>query len=168
MAAARKHHSVLYIMLSLLVAPLLVGLLVNFSTTKPWWWSGGNSEAPSTKDSSVLDFAGSCGVFELYAQNRWPPYGASKRAAPNLSAKKVGDFGPNEIVAVDGWVHSERVYPENPPPFYTDIWFHLSDNSGWVSFAAVRAVSTSPAATNLDQDGGPPAPAPPQCKGAVR
>lgn len=165
MAAAEQHHSVLYWVLSLVVAPLLVGLLL--LTTAPWWWPRGG-DAPAARGTSVVGFAGGCGAFRLYAQDRWEPYGASVRAAPAVLARKVGDLGPNEIVAVDGWVHAGAGYLDNPPPFDNDVWFHLADNSGWVAFAAVRALSTSPASTNRDNDGGPAAATPPQCEGAIR
>lgn len=164
MAVAKEPHPVL----SLLAAPLMVGLVLAVLFTKPWWWPDKANEALPATDVPVLGFVGGCGAFKLYAQYRWEPYGASERAAPNSLAKKVESYGPNEIVAVDGWVHADIPYPDNPPPFNNGIWFHLSDGSGWVSFAAVRALPTSPDPTSLDEDGGPPATALPQCEGAVR
>jgi hypothetical protein len=152
---------------SLLLAPLLVGLIVGIVYTKPWWWPS-QGYSPPTAAGRVLGFVGGCEAFRLHAQYRWPPFGAVKRAAPSVLAAKVGGFDPNEYVAVNGWVHAEIAYPHNPPPFNNDIWFHVADDSGWVSFGAVRSLPTSPAATNFDEDGGTPAVAPPQCEGAVR
>jgi hypothetical protein len=69
-------------------------------------------------------------------------------------------------LTVNGWLHGRAAYPTNQPPYNSDIWFHLSDGIGWVGFAAVRALPTSTDSTGLG-DGGPLAPAPAQCEGAL-
>jgi len=116
----------------------------------------------------VLGFEGGCEPFTLYAQNRWAALGASVRAEPAPTGEKVGSFAPNELVTTDGWVRSRSAYPTNSPPWNSDAWFHLADNSGWVSFAAVRSDPTSPDPTGLDPDGGRPAPLSETCGGSIR
>lgn len=150
-----------------------------FATGAPFWWkylfgdhgSGTPSSTPSsaatTPGTSVVGFTGGCEPFRVNAQNRWQPYGARKLRAPNPLAEKIGSFAPNEVVAVDGWVHAVIAHPTNRPPWNSDIWYHLADGTGWVSFAAVRAVPTVQDPTGLAADGGPPAATPPSCEGAI-
>ena len=105
-----------------------------------------------------------CDKFGVVAQNRWAPVGAPVRSEPSVLAPKVAPgFAGNEIVAVDGWAHTSAAYPNNTPPFNNDLWFHLANREGWVTFAAVRG-----AATLLDPtgqaNGGQPAPTPANCQ----
>lgn len=120
-------------------------------------------EAPS----GVSTLAGGCDPFTVHAQNRWRPYGAAVRAAPYAAAKKVGGYESNELISVDGWVRTRAPYPTNNPPWNSDVWFHLSDDTGWVSFAGVRADPTPQDPTGMDPDGGRPAPTPAECSGSV-
>lgn len=132
--------------------------------------SGSSSEPnddPTTANvSSVIGFVGGCEPYLLHAQNRWSPWGAKIRAAPDSGAQRVGRLGGNELVQVDGWVHGDVPYPHNSLPWNGDIWFHLADDSGWVSFAAVRELPTSRDQTSLDPYGGEPPPMPAVCQGA--
>lgn len=116
------------------------------------------------------DFVGGCDAFGVYAQNRWAPVGAAVREEPDvLSAKLSPSFAPNEVIAVDGWVSTgEPVYPTNPEPWNSDIWYHLANRDGWVSFAGVRAAPTEPDQTLRSPDGGQPAPTTPECEGTYQ
>ena len=116
----------------------------------------------------IASFVGGCEPFTVHAQNRYSPVGAAIRAAPMPTASKVGSVGPNELVAVDGWVRTAPAYPTNSPPFDSDVWFHLADDSGWVSFAGVRSDPTAFDATGLAEDGGRPAPVAEECSGTYR
>lgn len=114
----------------------------------------------------VAGFAGGCGPYQVFAQDRWSPLGTTVRAQPNVLSASVATFPGNMSLSVNGWVHGRAAYPTNVPPFNSDIWFHLSDGVGWVSFGGVRALPTHPDPTGV-ADGGPPAPAPTRCGGAV-
>ena len=74
--------------------------------------------------------------------------------------KACDKFG---VVAQNRWAHTSAAYPNNTPPFNNDLWFHLANREGWVTFAAVRG-----AATLLDPtgqaNGGQPAPTPANCQ----
>lgn len=116
----------------------------------------------------VMCLVGGCSPFGVYAQNRYLPYGAAIRAEPRREATQVGSYQPNQIVSVDGWVRTASAYPHNTPPFNNDVWFHVSDGSGWISFAGVRADPTIPAEDPTDSNGGAPAPTPPECQGTFK
>jgi len=138
------------------IISVTAGLL--FMSDSPLWW----------KKCFGNGFVGGCSPYVLYAQNRWNPYGASVRAEPRVAAAKISSFGPNEVVVVDGWIHSRVASPTNREPFNNDIWFHLANQPGWVSFAGIRGVPTTQDPTGLDPDGGQPAPAPTICEGRIR
>jgi hypothetical protein len=104
----------------------------------------------------------------VHAQSRYNPIGTVVRAAPSRSAAEVGGYAPNELVPVNGWVRTQAAYPSNSPPFDSDAWFHVADNSGWVSFAGVRADPTVLDPTGFDPDGGRPVPLDPRCSGTIR
>lgn len=116
----------------------------------------------------VLELVGGCEPFTVIAQNRWSPVGATSRAEPLQSGKEIARYGGNSHLTVNGWVRTRAAYPENPPPWNRDVWFHLADNSGWVSFASVRADTTPFDVTGLDPNGGREAPTPAECSGTVR
>jgi hypothetical protein len=119
-------------------------------------------------DSEVERISGGCSPYVVYAQNRWQPYGAKRMAAPYRDAKQLSPgVAPNELIYVDGWVRSESAQPSNVAPWDSNIWFHLADSSGWVSFAGTRAVPTPPDPTGLDPNGGTPAPTPADCEGGL-
>lgn len=134
-------------------------------------WPAAQAE-PDERDGlanlGVIGFTDGCAPFIVVAQNRWLPYGAAVRTAPRLTAKQIGGRDPNQAIAVDGWVHSEAPYPDNPAPWNSDIWFHLSDGAGWVSFAGVRAEPTFQDQTLQDPDGGAPVPTDPACQGSAQ
>lgn len=132
---------------------------------------GGAAVATFRKEApdGVASFVGGCAPFTVYAQNRWEPFGASGRATPAPTGTKVRSFSSNELVAVDGWVRTRAPYLANKPPFNSDVWFHLADDSGWVAFAAVRADPTVPDPTGgFSDDGGRPAPMAAECSGSVQ
>lgn len=148
-----------------IVLALVVAVLG--ASAAPWWWplvTGSSSDGPP---AGVTGFVGSCDPFRVYAQNRYPPLGAAIRAAPEVESRQMGSEAGNKAIIVDGWVRSRVGYPSNPPPWDSDVWFHLADDSGWVSFAGVRELPTSPDESGLDPDGGPPAPASEACHGAI-
>lgn len=104
-----------------------------------------------------------CEPFIVYAQNKWQPAGAKARLSPTANSRSIQRYGANEIIAVDGWVRADAPYPDNPPPFESDIWFHVAYDGGWVSFAAVRSAVTQQG-DPYDPDGGPAASTPAECE----
>lgn len=112
------------------------------------------------------DSRGGCEAFRVYAQNRWDPLGTAVREEPNVLASKLDpSFAPNEVIAVDGWLDTgEPVYPTNPAPWNSGIWFRLANREGWISFAGVRGEPTTPDPTGLSDDGGLPALPPKDCE----
>lgn len=132
----------------------------------PWWWQylPWEHEVPA----GVTGMSGGCDAYQVFAQNRWDPVGAVVRAAPNIASKRVDGYAANQSIAVNGWVHSRVAYPTNTAPWNSNIWFHVSDDSGWVSFAGVRETPISHDPTGLSPDGGPPAATPGNCQGAVQ
>lgn len=155
-------------------------LAVATATGAPWWWEPVTSAlssrsptvpVPSSSPSSgppspgVISFGGGCEPFQVFAQNRWTPLGAAVRTAPSVLAHQLSGYDSNHSIAVDGWVHGSAPYTTNQPPFNSNVWFHIADGSGWVSFAGVRAVPTSPDPTNLSPNGGQPAPTLASCQG---
>lgn len=117
-------------------------------------------------DGEAVEFVGGCEQYGVYAQNRWEPLGTAVRSQPDvLSAKLVPSFAPNEVIAVNGWYDAgEPVYPTNPPPWDSSVWFRLVNRDGWVSFPGVRAEPTKPDPTLMSEEGGAPAPTPPECE----
>lgn len=119
--------------------------------------ASGCSHAEGTK--------GACATYGVYAQNRYQPYGAAIRETPDVLAKKIGSFAPNEVVAVNGWtVANHPAYPDNPTPWNSAVWFHLANENGWVSFAAVRGDITYPYPKPITPPGGEIAGTPADCQ----
>lgn len=112
----------------------------------------------------VAGLIGGCQDFVALAQNRWRPTGAITRAAPSPRSPQLGYFPGNQTLVFDGWVRTEAAYPSNARPWNSEVWFHLADRSGWVSYAGVRA-----APTKLDEsgqrDGGTPVATLRECEG---
>jgi hypothetical protein len=83
-------------MLSVILAVVTLG-------SAPWWWhlAFPPSQAPS---SEVVGMSGGCAPFQVFAQNRWQPYGAAIRAQPNVLSQLVGTDAGNFSLSVDGWV----------------------------------------------------------------
>jgi hypothetical protein len=105
-----------------------------------------------------------CDKFGVVAQNRWAPLGAAVRSEPDIASPKVAPgFAGNETIAVDGWAYTTAAYPNNSPPYNSNIWFHLANREGWVTFAAVRGETTAPDRTG-QANGGEPAPTPADCR----
>ena len=124
----------------------------------PIWW----------KKLFKPGFVGGCPAYIVYAQNRWDPVGTSIRKDPDVNAEKIGGFSPNEAISVDGWVHTKVAYPTNRTPWDSDIWFHLSTQTGWVSFAGVRGTPTTHDPSGLDPNGGQEPLALSPCEGKIR
>ncbi|MGZ6583151.1 MAG: hypothetical protein ACXVHX_02230 [Solirubrobacteraceae bacterium] len=143
-------------------------LAVAAASSAPWWWQYMPWERHEALPAGVIGLSGGCDGFQVFAQNRFDPVGATERAAPNITSKRVDKFSPNYSITVDGWVHSRPAYPTNPAPWNSDVWFHVADDSGWVDFAAVRAVPTGPDPTDRAADGGKPAATSLRCEGSVQ
>jgi hypothetical protein len=135
----------------------------------PWWWhlAFPPSQAPAAPASEVVGMSGGCAPFQVFAQNRWQPYGAAIRAQPNVLSQLVGTDPGNFSLSVDGWVYGRVPYPTNTPPWNSNLWYHLTDGAGWVSFAGVRATPSIEDPTGLSKYGGNPAPMATSCEGAV-
>jgi hypothetical protein len=109
-----------------------------------------------------------CAPFNIYAQNQFKPYGALLWASPSPTAPNSPGFSPNQLITVDGWVRTRSPYLSNQSPWDSDVWFHLADNGGWVDFAAVRAVATTPDPQGGFGAGSSPAPLASSCAGTYR
>lgn len=163
---ARQNGLTLESRVGLGIALLLVMVM---ASSAPWWWSALFGGAPTQPGStSVAQMVGGCGSFEVFAQNRWPPVGATVRASPSVLAPGTYSAVGNQVLSVNGWVHGQAAYPINEPPWNSDVWFHLADGSGWVSFAGVRAAPTSLDPTGTSPNGGNPAPTASNCEGEVK
>lgn len=103
-----------------------------------------------------------CSTFTVYAQNRWNPQGAVKRASPDHNSARVSGYPGNAAISVNGWTYGSTPFAGNPAPFNNNVWYRVADGSGWVSFPGVRATITSFAPDS--SDGGPPAPMTAECK----
>lgn len=149
--------------LYLIVIPLVVGIVLLAGS--PWWWKAifGSGSASS---SGIAGFNGGCPTFHVYSENRWAPVGTAIRAQPSVLSTEEGSYSPNTRIAVNGWVHGQTAYPTNVAPYNNNIWFHLSNGAGWVSFPGVRAKPTTFDPTGL-ASGGPPAPTLARCEGTV-
>jgi hypothetical protein len=115
----------------------------------------------------VIRFVGGCAPFRVFAQNRWLPYGAAIRSGPSIHNKQLAARDPNQSITVNGWVHGDVAYPTNRAPWNNDVWFHLADGAGWVSFAGVRATPTDRDPTGR-AEGGTPAPVRAACQGEAQ
>jgi hypothetical protein len=116
----------------------------------------------------VSGLVGGCERFDLYAQNRWDPRGAALRAEPYREADQVGNYDPNQLIPVNGWVRTQTAHPTNTAPWNSDVWFHVADDSGWVSFGGVRSAPSDYDPTGHDAYGGEPAPVADECGGSIR
>jgi hypothetical protein len=150
-----------------LVASVLLTVIAAGSA--PWWWKympwqhSGHNRPPG-----VVGFSGGCDAFQMYAQNRWEPYGVVVRAEPNLNSKIESTFPGNFVLSVNGWVHSRPAYPTNTAPWNSDIWFHMADDSGWVSFPGVRATPVNHDQSGVSPFGGTPVPTSASCEGSIQ
>lgn len=139
------------------------------ASSAPWWWHDLPwNHAKQGPPPGVVGFSGGCDAFQVFAQNRWDPVGTVVRAQPNVISKQVGGFGPNQSIPVNGWVHGRPAYPTNTSPWNSDIWFHVADDSGWVSFPGVRATPVAHDPTGLSSYGGNPAATAAGCQGSVQ
>lgn len=111
---------------------------------------------------------GGCERFNIYAQNQFDPRGTLIWETPSPSANNHRGFAANQLIAVDGWVRTRTPYPSNQTPWDSDVWFHLANGAGWVSFAGVRAVPTEPAPNGNFAPGTSPPPTDSRCSGTLR
>jgi hypothetical protein len=58
-------------------------------------------------------------------------------------------------------------YPTNPPPWNSNICFHLSDGTGRVAYPAVGANQMTPDPDGLNPGGDPPVATSKSCEGAI-
>lgn len=147
---------------------IAVVLTVAAASSAPWWWQDTPWASKDRVLPGVTGMSGGCDAYQVFTQNRWAPVGTVVRAAPNIASNRVGGYAANQSIFVDGWVHSRVAYPTNTAPWNSDIWFHVSDDSGWVSFAGVRATPVTYDPTGLSPDGGTPAVTPGTCQAAVQ
>lgn len=101
---------------------------------------------PIKLESATKQFVQGCDPYAVYSQNRFEPYGTVVRTEPDVLSipSKETAFAPNQVIAVDGWTQTgEVVYPTNPKPIRTNIWFHLANSDEYVSFAGVRGEPTA-------------------------
>jgi hypothetical protein len=149
---------------------IAVFLVTAVAGSAPWWWEYVHRLPASTPSSpnvsDIVSMSGGCTAYQVFAQNRWAPLGTAIRDQPNVLSKQIGSFPGNMSIAVNGWVYGRAAYPTNTPPWNSNVWFHLADGAGWVSFPGVRATPTSPDPTGHAY-GGDPAAAPTICEGAV-
>ena len=145
---------------------LSAALAVATLGSAPWWWRLLSRSSP-TPASAVAGMSGGCAGFQVFAQNRWQPYGTAIRAQPNVLSQLIGTEPGNFSLSVNGWVYGRAPYPTNTPPWNSGVWYHLADGAGWVSFAGVRATPSSEDPTGLSKYGGDPAPTSKDCQGAV-
>jgi len=142
-----------------------VVLTIAAASSAPWWWHFiSHQQAPV---SAIVGMSGGCAPFQVFAQNRWRPYGAAIREQPNVLSDQIGSFPGNMSISVNGWVNGRVAYTTNTPPWNNAVWFHLTDGVGWVSFAGVRATPVTRDPTGL-ANGGPPAQTSASCEGAVQ
>lgn len=149
----------------------LIGALISLAvglvllSAAPFWWH------PLLRaigyEPAIAPLKGGCGAYTILAQGRWDPLGAALRARPDGAAKKVGGFAANEPIVVNGWVRGSTMYPNNPAPYNSDIWFHVADGTGGVSFGGTRAQPVDRDPTDRNSYGGVPAPTPQDCVGTV-
>lgn len=145
------------------------------TTTAPTSTTTTTEHAPSGVEP-LFEFVGGCERFHVYAQGRLssPGYGAALRVDPFLSAPRgdvdpstprIDGFAANTILSVNGWVATEAPYATEPDPWDSDVWFHLTNGMGWVSFAGVRAQASHPGETDGPAGGGQPVEIRPECEG---
>lgn len=84
-----------------------------------------------------------CDMGTVYAQNRWPPAGASVRDKPDITGEKVASVPGGQAMETTGWVETGvAAYPDNPPEWQGREWLlytYEAGKDGWVTSAAVRA-----------------------------
>ena len=144
-----------------LMVAAVIGVLV-------WWRYPLMAHSSAPPASAVAGMTGGCTAYEAIAQNRYPPYGTAIRTQPNALSTKIGSYSGNSVISVNGWVYGTAAYPTNRPPWNSNIWFHLSDGAGWVSFPGVRAYPMTPDPDGLNPNGGPPVATPASCEGGIQ
>ena len=145
---------------------LLGGVLTSVAAagliaTGVWLWRSSSDD----KDHLV----GGCAPFNVYSQYQFRPYGTLRWSAPEPTAPRTPGFSENELITVDGWVKAQSPYAaSNTPPWNADVWFHLADDGGWVTYAGVRSAATQPDPEGGFGPGSDPVPLDPDCQGTYR
>lgn len=150
---------------------MLVGGFLFMGSAPLWWdWTRQHLLPVSMGGTSdVAHLSGGCPTgWQVFAQNRWTPVGTAIRKKPDIDAKKLDSVSPNIPFSVDGWVHASVAYEHNTAPFNSDVWLHMKNGSGWVSFGGVRATPTDFDPSGRSPNGGLPAPLPGDCEGKVK
>jgi hypothetical protein len=142
-----------------------VAVAIAGAGSAPWWWPRSHLQQPA---SAIVGMSGGCAPFQVFAQNRWAPVGTAIRAAPNVQSEQVGSFPANMSISINGWAYGRPAYPTDTAPWNSDVWFHLADGAGWVSFPGVRATPVANDPTGTSPDGGTPAPTSSTCGGAIQ
>ena len=66
-------------------------------------------------------------------------------------AAAVSTLPPDDSIAVDGWAYGKAATATTGVTLSeTMIWFHVADDSGWVSFTTVRDYPTEPDPSGAD------------------
>jgi hypothetical protein len=121
-----------------------------------------------SSDDAPRSLVGGCAAFNLHAQNQFDPVGTLIWDSPSPTSTSFRGFSPNQLITVDGWVRTRSPYPTNSAPWDSDIWFHLANDAGWVTFAGVRSVPTGPGPNGNQEPGSDPAPVDSACAGTLR
>jgi hypothetical protein len=140
---------------------------IGVATGPPWWFKSVGLSSSDTATSSIVGMSGGCAPYQIFAQGRWRPTGTAIRSQPNVLSTIEGSFSANASISVNGWVHGRPAYTTNISPWNSDVWFHLTDGAGWVSFPGVRGTPIAFDPTGL-ADGGTPAADPKGCEGAIQ
>ena len=112
---------------------------------------------------------GGCPAFNVYAQNQFQPFGTLRWTAPEPTAERSPGFSRERLAQFTGWVKAQSPYAGgNTPPWDADVWFHLADGSGWVTFVGARAAATVPDPESGFGPGSDPVPLDPTCQGTYR
>ena len=94
-------------------------------SSAPLWWTWALENVVPTAlggTADVTSLRGGCpDGWQVIAQNRYTPVGAAVRKEPDVDSEKIGSVSPNVPFLVDGWVHASVAYPNNSPPFDSDV-----------------------------------------------
>jgi hypothetical protein len=117
-----------------------VVVVIIAGTGPPWWWDYFRSSPPN--NSAIVGFSGGCATHQIFAEKRGSN-GTVIRAGPNPMATQIARLPANMSIAVNGWAYGKAA-PKTEGVSLPDrmIWFHLADDSGWVSFTTVHVYPT--------------------------
>lgn len=98
-------------------------LTVAAASSSPWWWHLIFPSSPA-QPSAIAGMSGGCAPYQVYAQNRWAPYGTAIREQPNVLSAQVGSEPGNMSLSVNGWVYGRAAYPTSTPPWNSEATSH--------------------------------------------